>query len=322
MKLYPLTFDPIFSERLWGGRKLETVLGKKLSGDQIGESWELSAMEGAVSQVSNGPLAGTSLEELVERFGEEILGNRVLERFGRKFPILVKFIDAKLDLSIQVHPGDEQAAKEHNSFGKTEMWYIMQADPGSRLILGFNRDITRQEYQDSLAAGRLMELVHQEPVQEGDTFFIAPGTIHAIGEGIMLAEIQQTSDITYRVYDFDRLGKDGRKRELHTDLALEAMNYQVRDDFRVEYPREPNQSNAMVSCPYFITNYLHLTQNMASWKLQQGSFTIFVCVSGSADLCSNAGDVHLNMGQTALIPACIKSLSIRTEGVKFLEVSL
>jgi mannose-6-phosphate isomerase len=322
MKLYPLRFHPILKERLWGGTKLKDLLGKPIGNENTGESWELSAVDGDVSVVENGTLAGKSLQELIDSFEDRLLGEEVFARFGHNFPILVKFIDAKLDLSIQLHPNDELARKRHNSSGKTEMWYIMDAEKDARLIVGFNRDVSKKQYEDSLAAGSLPELLHYETVREGDTFFINTGKIHAIGAGVLLAEIQQTSDITYRVFDFNRRDKEGRLRELHTELALDAIDYKFRNDFRVSYPRELNVSNPMVYSPYFKTNYLELDRDLERTVAGRASFTIFMCVSGSGELYNEAGSTDIRRGETVLMPASSETLGIKTKRAKFLEVTL
>lgn len=322
MKLYPLKFHPILKERLWGGTKLKDLLGKPIESEITGESWELSAVHGDVSVVENGALAGKSLQELIDSFEGRLLGEEVFARFGYNFPILIKFIDAKLDLSIQLHPNDELARKRHNSFGKTEMWYIMDAEKDARLIVGFNRDVTKKQYEDSLAAGSLPELLHYETVQEGDTFFINTGKIHAIGAGVLLAEIQQTSDITYRVFDFNRRDKEGRLRELHTELALDAIDYKFSNDFRVSYPRELNVANPMVYSPYFKTNYLEMDHDLERNAADRASFTIFMCVSGSGELYNEAGSTGIRRGETVLMPASSEILGIKTKRAKFLEVTL
>ena len=322
MELYPIKFTPILKDRLWGGHKLGTVLGKPIAGDRVGESWELSGVPGDVSNVANGPYSGRTLEDLIDNFPETLLGVQVLDRFGTDFPILIKFIDAREDLSIQLHPGYELALERHNSFGKTEMWYVMDAEPGSELIIGFNRDVSRQEYQKALNSGELLELLHCEPVGEGDTFFINSGKIHAIGGGILLAEIQQSSDVTYRVYDFDRRDAEGNPRELHTDLALDAMDYAQRDDFRVAYSRERNIPNAMVDSVYFKTSYLELDTTLTREFETRGSFRAYVCVGGSASLELGSYSVSIGKGETALLPAAAHELRIVTEDCKLLEVTL
>jgi mannose-6-phosphate isomerase len=322
MELYPIKFNPILKDRLWGGKKLGTALGKSIKGDRVGESWELSGVPGDVSVVANGPYAGKTLEDLIASFPEALLGAKVLERFGTDFPILVKFIDAREDLSIQLHPGDQLAKKRHNSFGKTEMWYIMDAEPGSELIIGFNRDVSREQYQEALKSGSLLELLHYEPVGEGDTFFINSGKIHAIGAGILLAEIQQSSDVTYRVYDFDRRDAEGNPRELHTDLALDAMDYAKRDDFRIAYLGEKNRSNFMVDSTYFRTSYLELDTSWNREFTSSDSFRAYVCVGGSASLELGPYSVPIGKGQTVLLPAAAPELRIVTGDCRLLEVTL
>lgn len=322
MNLYPLKFDPILKERLWGGTKLKEVLGKPIVNDITGESWELSAVEGDVSIVANGELSGTSLQELINKYPEELLGKSVVERFGKEFPILIKFIDAKQDLSIQLHPNDELAKKRHNSFGKTEMWYIMDADKGAELIVGFNKDVTKEEYAKSIEENTLLDLLNYESVKEGDTFFINTGKMHAIGAGVLLAEIQQTSDITYRVFDFNRKDKNGNLRELHTDLALDAIDYTKKDDFKVKYSDKKDSVNNMVSCPYFNTNILELTKDLKLDVEKRDSFTIYMCVGGRATISNEFGTVNIKNGETTLVPAQSKKINIITTNAKLLEVTI
>ncbi len=322
MKLYPFKFQPILKERLWGGTKLKEVLGKPIVSDITGESWELSAVQGDISIVANGTLSGTPLQEIIDEEPEALLGKDVVRRFGKDFPILIKFIDAKQDLSIQLHPNDKLAKERHNSFGKTEMWYVMDADPGANLIVGFNKNVTREEYSKSLENDSLLDLLNYEQVEEGDTFFINTGKIHAIGAGVLLAEIQQTSDITYRVFDFNRKDKNGNLRELHTDLALDAMDYTKKDDFKVVYDKKSNVVNTMVECPYFKTNYLNLTQTLNLDVSKRSSFTILMCVDGSAEISTNTGSVEIKKGETVLVPANSQNLTINTRNTKLLEVTV
>ncbi len=322
MALYPFKFEPILKERLWGGTKLKTVLGKSITSDITGESWELSGVSGDVSVVSNGPLAGTSLEQLIAMHAEALLGKGVVARFGKEFPILIKFIDAKQDLSIQLHPNDALAKERHGSFGKTEMWYIMDADPGAKLIVGFNKNVAKEEYSSHLKDDRLPELLNYEQVEPGDTFFINTGKIHAIGAGVLLAEIQQTSDVTYRVFDFNRKDKLGNLRELHTELAMDAIDYERKDDFKVTYDDKPNTENPMVACPYFKTCYMNLTKDFEQTLSKRDSFTIYMCVEGKASIANENGSVTLIKGETTLMPASSKHLHIKTTGAKLLEVSI
>ncbi|MEO9891730.1 type I phosphomannose isomerase catalytic subunit [Aurantibacter sp.] len=322
MNAYPLKFYPILKERLWGGKKLQTVLEKKINSDITGESWEVSTVEGDISTVANGSLLGKTLQELIEQNPEDLLGKSVYERFGKEFPILIKFIDAKLDLSIQLHPNDELAKERHNSFGKTEMWYIMNADDDASLIVGFNKDVTKEEYAQSLEDDKLLELLNYEKVKEGDTFFINTGKIHAIGAGVMLAEIQQTSDITYRVFDFNRRDKEGNLRELHTEQALDAIDYQRKDDFKVDYAKEVNHVNEMVDCPYFNTKYLNLSQDLNQDVTERDSFTIYMCVDGVATIESEGGSESIKKGETLLLPAKCATINIQTTGAKLLEITI
>lgn len=322
MNLYPLKFQPILKERIWGGTKLKEVLGKPSISDITGESWELSAVDGDISVIVNGELSGISLQEVINDRAEELLGKSVVDRFGKDFPILIKFIDAKQDLSIQLHPNDELAKERHNSFGKTEMWYVMDADEGANLIVGFNKNVTKGEYSESLKNDSLLDLLNYESVKEGDTFFINTGKIHAIGAGVLLAEIQQTSDVTYRVFDFNRRDKDGNQRELHTELALDAMDYAKKDDFKVLYNGENNVVNDMVDCPYFKTNFIHLTQDLTQEVAHRDSFTIYMCVGGSAKISIETGSATVKRGETVLVPASSEIINISTTGAKLLEVTV
>ncbi|HUH46983.1 MAG TPA: type I phosphomannose isomerase catalytic subunit [Arenibacter sp.] len=322
MNLYPLKFHPILKERLWGGTKLKEVLGKPIDSDITGESWELSGVAGDVSKVANGELEGVSLQDLILKYPGDILGKSVIARFGTDFPILIKFIDAKQDLSIQLHPNDELAKKRHNSFGKTEMWYVMDADPHAELVVGFNKQVTKEEYIKSIGDNSLLSLLNYEKVKEGDTFFINTGKIHAIGAGVLLAEIQQTSDITYRVFDFNRKDRDGNFRELHTELALDAIDYEKKDDFKISYSHDRDSINPMVSCSYFTTNFLNLSKSMELDIKQRNSFTIYMCVAGSATIKNDFGEAALQKGETVLIPAQSKYLKISTMNAKLLEVTL
>jgi len=309
-------------DRLWGGDKLKRLFNKPSETGTTGESWELSGVLGSVSIVSNGQLSGKSLNDLIEEYNKDLIGNSVLERFGKEFPILIKFIDAKKDLSIQLHPNDELAKERHNSFGKTEMWHIMDADPGAKLIVGFNKNVTKEEYSKSLEDHTLLELLNYEEVVPGDTFFINTGKIHAIGGGVLLAEIQQTSDITYRVFDFNRKDKNGNLRELHTELALDAMDYERKDDFKVAYPQAVDTINPMVDCPYFKTNFLDLTQNFIQDVSSRDSFSIYLCLEGSAEVTNDWGKAGICKGETLLVSASSTKIEIATARAKILEVTI
>jgi len=306
--LYPFKFEPILKERIWGGTKLQTVLNKSISSNKTGESWELSTVTGDVSVAANGDFSGTSLNSLINDYPEALLGTAVYKRFGKQFPLLFKYLDAKEDLSIQVHPNDELAKVRHQSFGKTEMWYIMQADPESRIIVGFKEESNAKEYLDHLANKTVLNILQEVEVQAGDAFFIETGTVHAIGAGIVLAEIQQTSDITYRIYDFDRRDDSGNTRELHVDLALEAINY-TKADTQASYTKTANEANTIVDCPYFTTNYIPLS---ASTKISTdaSTFRVYMCVEGAFDIQIASENYHFEKGDTVLIPACIRDFDL------------
>lgn len=307
-QLYPLQFQPIFKERIWGGEKLKTILNKPIISQITGESWELSTVEGDVSIVAKGILKGKSLLELINLYPKEILGLEVYKKFGKQFPLLFKYLDAKEDLSIQVHPNDALAQKRHHSFGKTEMWYIMYADADARIIAGFKQQSNPQEFLKHLKDQTLPDILNGIPVQEGDVFFLETGTVHAIGAGIVLAEIQQTSDITYRVYDWNRKDAQGNSRELHLDLALDAIHYDMIPA-KKKYNRATNQSNPVVDCPYFTTTFLPLTGTVEIHK-SGASFTVYMCVSGTFELLYEGVVYAYRKGDTVLIPAAMTLFSL------------
>lgn len=302
-KIYPLQFEAILKERIWGGEKLKSVLNKPITSSITGESWELSTVEGDVSVIANGDYKGKALTDLINEYPNEVLGTAVYKRFGNQFPLLFKYLDAREDLSIQVHPNDELAKKRHNSFGKTEMWYIMQADKDARIIVGFKEDSSSEEYLKHLENNTLVSILDDVKVKSGDVFFLETGTVHAIGAGLVVAEIQQTSDITYRLYDFDRKDAQGNTRELHVDLALDAINYNKVNTFK-EYTKKVNQSNTIVDCPYFTTNFLPLDGEKTMLKTGE-TFTVFMCVEGSFEMEYNEVKYNYKKGDTVLIPAAM-----------------
>ncbi len=308
MKLYPLQFEPILKDRIWGGTKLKTYLNKPISSEITGESWEISTVENDVSVVTKGVFKGKSLNDLIQELPKEILGIKVFEQFGKQFPLLFKFIDAREDLSIQLHPNDELAKKRHNSFGKTEMWYVMQADDDARLIVGFKEKSSPEEYIQHLENKTLLNILDSKKVKQGDVFFLETGTIHAIGAGIVIAEIQQTSDITYRVYDFDRVDANGNTRELHIDLALDAINYE-KNEAQKKYSKIENASNEVVDCGYFTTNFIPLNGNIMVNK-NQTSFTVYMCVDGDFELILNEEKYNYQKGDTVLIPASLTDFQL------------
>jgi mannose-6-phosphate isomerase len=316
---YPIVFNPILKERIWGGKKLKTVLNKTISSDITGESWEISTVTNDVSIVSNGSLKGKNLNDLLDNYPQEILGKKVYKQFGNQFPLLFKFLDAREDLSIQLHPNDALAKKRHNSFGKTEMWYVMQADEGARIIVGFKEKSSSETYLQNVENKTLVSILDEVIVKKGDVFFLETGTIHAIGAGIVIAEIQQTSDITYRIYDFDRKDAQGNTRELHNDLALEAINYDVVKSKR-EYTKAENESNNIVTCPYFSTNFIPLDGKMNCIN-NKDSFVVLMCTEGSLDIVINAVNYAFNQGDTILIPAIVSDYQLSGKAT-ILEIHL
>jgi mannose-6-phosphate isomerase len=319
---YPIKFYPILKEKIWGGNKIISQLHKKSALKNVGESWELSDVENNVSVVSNGKLEGKTLRELLGTYKNELVGENNYDRFGNNFPLLIKFIDAKEDLSVQVHPNDELAKIRHNSFGKTEMWYIMQADSGSKLVVGFSKEITPEQYVGYLKEKKITSVLNYEKVKAGDAFLIEPGTVHTIGAGILLAEIQQTSDITYRIYDWDRADDKGNLRELHTDLAIDAINFSDKIAAKHYYHTYINALNTIVKCPYFTTNFIHVVGEKELDYAETDSFVIFMCVKGNATISIDEYSENLDFGETVLIPATVEKVIITSKNCKLLEVTV
>ena len=310
MILYPLKFTPISKYRLWGGNKLNTVLNKGFKGDNNGESWEISDVKGDETKVANGEFSGKTLKELSEQFKGQLLGNNVYETFGTEFPLLIKFIDAKTPLSIQVHPHDHLAKERHDSFGKNEMWYIMDADDSAEIIVGFNNQLDKKTYSEYLDNNNVLEVLNSVKTKAGDAFNIPTGRVHAIGAGVMLAEIQQTSDITYRIYDYDRVDKTtGAKRELHNDLALDVLDFEVQDDYITTYEKELNTSNKLIHTPYFKSNVLFLKTLNKIYKIVD-SFIIYICIKGNVEIKVVDKKYSIITGETILIPASINEFTL------------
>jgi len=322
--LYPLKFQPIYSYRIWGGEKLKTELHKNYEEESIGESWEISDVEGNETEVIEGPLKGKTLRDLIRTYKSDFVGSKVYNEFGEEFPLLIKFIDAKTPLSIQVHPSNELAKQRHNSFGKNEMWYIMQADKDAELIVGFNKEVDKKEYVDHVDDNSVMDILNVEKVTSGDTFYIPTGRVHAIGAGVLLAEIQQTSNITYRIYDYNRVdSKTGETRELHTALAIDAIDYNFYDDYKTKYTCETNESRKLVHSPYFKTNIIELDGKMSRDYSSLDSFVIYMCVEGSLSLKCKEGIYNLNKGETILLPATINQVELTSSSKsRILEASL
>ncbi|TYB70476.1 mannose-6-phosphate isomerase [Bizionia gelidisalsuginis] len=318
--LYPLKFTPILKEKIWGGTKLKTLLNRESDLPNIGESWEISGVKDDTSIVSNGAFKGTSLNSLQDLLKEDLVGAKNYKDFGEKFPLLIKFIDAKTDLSIQLHPNDALATKRHNSFGKTEMWYVLQANKGSNLIVGFNQQVDKAVYQKHVEEKTLTQILNTENVEEGDAYFIGVGRIHAIGAGVMVAEIQQTSDITYRIYDWDRVDDQGNKRELHTQWALGAIDFSMKNDFKLSYSKTKNETHKIVSCSYFTTNYIHLEAETINKINTFDSFIVYMCVDGEATITYNQETTQIIKGETVLLPAALLEYEITSKKGKLLEV--
>lgn len=315
MELYPLKFKSIFKDKIWGGQKIKTILGKDFSPlPNCGETWELSGVQGNISEVANGALTGQLLTEVIAAAGDALLGRRIRREYGEEFPLLIKFIDANDDLSIQVHPDNELAQKRHNSKGKTEMWYIMQADAGATLISGFSQDLDRASYQKAFDEGRLNEILNREVAQTGDVFFLPAGRVHTIGKGLLLAEIQQTSDVTYRIYDFDRRDAEGNLRELHIEESLDAIDYKKYDQYKTPYKDQADTRVDIVSCEYFTTNKLTLTGDFELDHSGLDCFKIYICLEGNAKLIHPGGVENLQMGEVILVPAALEKYKFETSG--------
>ncbi|WP_397364634.1 type I phosphomannose isomerase catalytic subunit [Olleya sp. R77988] len=319
MKVYPIKFNPILKEKIWGGNKLGRLLGKATTKDNVGESWEISDVNGNISEVSNGVYKGTSLKELIETHEANFIGVNNFANFGYNFPLLIKFLDAKTDLSVQVHPDNEMAKKHHNSFGKTEMWYIMDSDENVDIVLGLKDKTINPEVLNHINSKNVDAVFNREQVKKGDSFFIPAGKIHAIGAGVLAAEIQQTSDITYRVYDWDRTDDSGQKRELHTKLAEQATK-QFDSNGKANYNLEANTTSNLVKCDYFTTNILDVSSRQTKNYENLDSFVIFMCVEGEATITTGLHTETVTMGETILIPANTKDVMFNSNNAKLLEV--
>ena len=319
--LYPFTFQPILKKIIWGGSDICPFKGITPVQEGIGESWELSHVGGNFSVVAEGELAGKSLDELIQTYGKQLVGGQVMERFGTRFPLLIKFIDARDNLSIQVHPNDELAKARHNSFGKTEMWYVIKAAPGAALYSGFSKQIDADEYVERVKNNTFMDVLQRYDVAEGDVFFLPAGRVHAIGAGCFIAEIQQTSNITYRIYDYNRKDANGNTRELHTELAKDAIDYTLYPDYRTHYKAHTNATIELAACKYFTTNLLDIDVTMTRDFSELDSFVVYICMGGSATLQDNKGNkLQIHQGQTVLIPADTTSVTlIPTPSAKFME---
>ena len=317
--MQPIKFNPLLVQTLWGGEKI--IPFKHLNSDltQVGESWENSGVKGNETVVSEGEFKGKKLNELVDELKGKLVGEANYKRFGNDFPLLIKFIDARQELSIQVHPTDELAQKRGKLRGKTEMWYIMDSDENAKLRAGMKEKITPEQYKQMVEDDTITEAIAEYKVKEGDCFFLPAGRIHSIGTGCFLAEIQQTSDVTYRIYDFKRKDKDGNYRELHTEEAAECIDYNVEPNYRTEYTPVKNEGVALVECPYFTTAVYDLNEPMTLDYSELDSFVILIGLKGSGEITDNEGNTTtLCEGETILIPAATSEVKV-TGNIKFLE---
>ena len=313
-----IKFEPLLKQTLWGGSKIIPFKHLDAQIENVGESWEISGVSGNETIVANGQYKGMSLNQLVRELKGSLVGEENYQRFGDEFPLLIKFIDACQDLSIQVHPTDEIAHRQGKSRGKTEMWYTLESAPGAQLYNGLKQQITPEQYNEMVADDTITDALARYEVKEGDVFFIPAGRIHAIGAGCFVAEIQQTSDVTYRIYDFKRKDKNGNYRELHTQLASESIDYTVLDNYRTDYEPVKNEGTQVVTCPYFTTAVYDLDEPMTLDYSELDSFVILIAVKGGGQLISEGEEMSFQMGDTVLLPATTKE--VKVEGtVKFLE---
>lgn len=326
--LYPLLFELDLHELVWGGNRLSPLKGLPFNPeDKIGESWEVSAVQGKESIVSNGFLKGRRLSEIVEQYQKLLLGSSVYKTYGGKFPLLVKFIDASQDLSIQVHPNDTLAKKRHGSFGKTEMWYVMDVEPEGKLLCGFKEPITKEEYLRRVNEGSIGEALQEYAVNRGDVFFIPSGRVHAICAGTLVAEVQQSSDVTYRIYDYGRIGLDGKPRQLHTDLAIDALDMGVSASVHSLYDRKLNWPVSVTECSYFTAKLLEINRNFHRKLFKYDSFVIYMCLSGtcSIEILSTQGyeteekpeitQIEMTQGMSCLVPASVADVMLKPQEV-------
>ena len=323
--LYPLKFKPIYKDKIWGGDKIRTVMGMDFSPlNNCGEAWVLSGVEGNPSVVTNGFLAGNELNELLEVYMYDLVGDEVYEKYGNEFPVLIKLIDANDWLSIQVHPDDDLAARRKIGRGKTEMWYVLGADKDAQLISGFNTRLNQQTYVKHLEDKTLPDVMNYEKVSVGDVFFMPAGRVHALGPGVLLAEIQETSDTTYRIYDWDRVDDEGNSRDLHIDEALEAIDFEIHDKYRTDYRELPDQSNTLVSCDHFTTNLVLLEKHSIEKDYSAlDSFVALLCAEGKVIIKDETGKYELAAGELILIPAITENILINPlEKSKLLEVHI
>ncbi len=319
MYTYPIKFTPILKDKIWGGNKLKNQLYKNTTSNNVGESWEISGVEGHISVVSNGIYKGKTLKHLLSNYKSALLGKANYTVFGNEFPLLIKFLDARTNLSVQVHPDDTMAKSYHNSFGKTEMWYIMDSDENAEIILGLNDKQNGVEQLHNIHSDNVYQIFNRKKVKKGESYFIPAGKVHAIGAGVLAAEIQQTSDITYRIYDWDRTDSDGNQRELHTDLAIEASKTST-DIFKTNADFKSQQESVVFETDFFSTNRIHVEGTLIKDYTALDSFVIYMCVEGTSEITINGYTEFLKTGETILIPANTEAVKMSSKSAKLLEV--
>lgn len=308
------TFKPIFKTTIWGGERIAPFKGIEIEKKNIGESWEISGVEGDESIVANGHDAGKTITQLIDKYGTSLLGERNYKKYGDRFPLLIKFIDAREDLSVQVHPDDKLAHERGKKSGKIEMWYVLGAEPGARVANGFNRQVEPGDYRRLVETGEILDVLNFNDIHPGDTFFIPAGRVHTIGKGAFVAEIQQTSDVTYRLYDYKRKDKDGKERELHTDLAFDAINFNDTEGRSVAYTPHPDIPVNLVTSPFFTTNLLQIDEKVLRDYSEFDTFVVIIAAEGEASLVCGNETLEIRRGTSVLIPASAKGLSIVPKG--------
>ena len=320
--LYPLLFAPIYKTKIWGGNRCNTILQKADAPTEFcGESWEISGIESDCSVVVNGELAGNSLNELIDIFMDDLVGSKVLEKYDHEFPLLIKFLDVNDSLSLQVHPNNTLAELRHNSLGKTELWYIADAEKDAELSIGFNKLVDRDTFIEHAITNRLPEIINTTSATTGEAYFIPSGLVHGGGKGLLIAEIQQTSDITYRIYDWERKDTEGKTRELHVDMALDALDYSTKSDYRTVFDKKTNEPTQVITCEFFTVNRLDFTKKVDKDYSLLDSFVIYMCLNGSFSIIYDNTNLTIKKGETVLIPAKLTSLQLQPEpSAEILEI--
>ncbi|MDR1793723.1 MAG: class I mannose-6-phosphate isomerase [Bacteroidales bacterium] len=312
--IYPFIFKTIFRDKIWGGDKIKSVLGKEFFPlPNCGETWEISGLEDFPSELSNGFLAKNTLPELVEVYMGDLVGEKVFDKYGNNFPLLIKFIDAADRLSLQVHPNDEYAQKQGFTNGKTEMWYILAAEKNANINIGFKEPVNQNIIEKHIKNGTLEKILNEIPVHAGDAFFIPAGTVHAIGKGILLAEIQQSADLTYRLYDYNRKDKNGLLRELHIEDALQSIDYHSVSNSKITYRKQKNQTSNILTCPQFVVNYMDFDVNVEKIYADVDSFVIYICTEGGVHLQTTDNELCIHKGDCVLLPAIYEQVTLSPE---------